>query len=74
MQYFEPDDIAAFTAILDDAGARATPSAPLAWLRFEPTSTTEVTRAELRLTRWPGGEERLLALAGFHGTPVEWRA
>ncbi len=34
----------------------------------------EVTRAELRLTLWPEGEERLLALAGFHGTPVEWRA
>jgi hypothetical protein len=74
MQYFGSDDIAEFAAILADAGARATPSAPLAWLRLEPTSTTEVTRAELRLTLWPEGEERLLALAGFHGTPVEWRA
>jgi hypothetical protein len=74
MQYFGPDDIAEFVAILADAGARATPSAPLAWLRLEPTSKTEVTRAELRLTLWPEGEERLLALAGFHGTPVEWRA
>jgi hypothetical protein len=27
---------------------------------------------ELRLTVWPGGEERLLARAGYHGDPVEW--
>jgi hypothetical protein len=74
MQYFGVDDISEFAAVLADAGARATPSAPLAWLRLEPTSTTEVTRAELRLTLWPEGEERLLALAGFHGTPVEWTA
>jgi len=74
MPYFGPDNVTEFAAILAAAGARATPSAPLAWLRLEPTSATEVTRAELRLTLWPEGEERLLALAGFHGTPVEWRA
>jgi hypothetical protein len=74
MQYFAPDAITEFAAVLADAGARATPSAPLAWLRLEPTSPSEVTRAELRLTVWPEGEERLLGLAGFHGTPVEWRA
>jgi hypothetical protein len=73
MQYFSPDDITDFAAVVTDAGSRATPSAPLAWLRLEPTSLSEVTRAELRLTLWPDGEERLLAMAGFHGTPVEWR-
>ena len=24
------------------------------------------------LTTWPGGEERLIARAGYHGRPVEW--
>jgi hypothetical protein len=74
MQYFSPDDVTEFVAVLADAGARATKAAPVAWLRLEPTSPTEVTRAELRLTVWPDGEDRLLGLAGFHGTPVEWRA
>jgi hypothetical protein len=29
--------------------------------------------ADLRLTSWPGGEEEVLATAGFHGAPVHWR-
>jgi hypothetical protein len=63
-------------ALLEDAGARATPQAPLAWLRLEPPNRTLAGRdvkpglAELRLTRWPGGSERLLAHAGYHGRPV----
>ena len=28
-------------------------------------------RAEVRLTVWPGGEDRALLRAGYHGTPVE---
>ena len=27
--------------------------------------------AAIRLATWPGGEDRLLARAGYHGTPVE---
>lgn len=49
------------------AGARATAAAPLAWLRLEGPGEL----AELRLTTWPGGQERLLARAGYHGDPVE---
>ena len=51
-------------------GARATESAPLAWLSLERTPGFDA--AELRLTTWPGGEERVLAKAGFHDGPVEW--
>ena len=29
-------------------------------------------RAELRLTTWPHGEERVLATAGYHGNPIWW--
>ena len=53
-------------ALLSAAGARATAGAPLAWLRLEPAGGyTTVT-----LTTWPGGRERVLARAGFHGPPV----
>jgi hypothetical protein len=28
-------------------------------------------RAAVRMAVWPGGGDRLLARAGYHGTPVE---
>lgn len=71
MQYFTPAAAAELKAILAEAGGRATPAAPLAWLRLEPISIA-ATVAELRLTLWPSGATRLLGHAGFHGTPVEW--
>lgn len=48
------------------AGGRATGGAPLAWLRMEPGGE----QTEVRLTTWPGGEERVLAAAGYHGSPL----
>jgi hypothetical protein len=54
------------------AGARATEDAPLAWLRLEPPP--EMVPVELRLTLWPGGQERLLAVGEFHLGPLQWRA
>jgi hypothetical protein len=60
----EREELAATIAA---AGERATEAAPLAWLRLEGPGEM----AELRLTTWPGGEERLLARAGYHGDPVE---
>jgi hypothetical protein len=57
-------------AALRDAGARATPDAPLAWLRMEPAGPV----ADLRLTSWPGGDEVVLGTAGYHGVPVHWGA
>lgn len=49
------------------AGEAATERAPLAWLRMEAAGE----RAAVRLTTWPGGEDRLLALASYHGDVVE---
>jgi hypothetical protein len=66
-QYLSEEELAAFHRHLGKAGERATAAAPLTWLRMEPAGH----RAEVRLTTWPGGEERLLARAGYHGTPVE---
>ncbi len=52
-------------------GARATPDAPLAWLRMETLTNTDPCPV-LQLTLWPDGETRTLALADFHGRWVEW--
>lgn len=53
-------------------GARADETAPLAWLRMEPSGPV----ASLHVTLWRGGppEEILVATAGYHGaaiTPVD---
>jgi hypothetical protein len=56
------------------AGERADVDAPFAWLRLEPPvgSGPGDGQPELRLTLWPGGEERCLAQAHTHGPPVQW--
>jgi hypothetical protein len=66
-QYLGDEETAAFHEHLRAAGARASDDAPLAWLRMEPAGEW----TEVRLTTWPDGGERLLARAGYHGTPVE---
>ncbi len=67
MQYLSDEERAAFEATVEEAGRAATEAAPLAWLRMEAAGN----HADVRLTTWPGGEERHLARAGYHGTPVE---
>jgi hypothetical protein len=62
---------ARFHAVVREAGERARPDAPLAWLRLEPIS--ELRAHGLTLTTWPGGRERILATCGAHGTDVVWR-
>ncbi|MGI8661589.1 MAG: DUF2332 domain-containing protein [Acidimicrobiales bacterium] len=56
-------------AALERAGAAATREQPLAWLRMEPGADF-AKAAEVTLTTWPGGDERLLARSGYHGRPV----
>lgn len=67
MQYLERDERNEFERALRAAGESAAAGSPLAWLRMEPAGE----RAEVRLTLWPGGEERVLARAGYHGDVVE---
>jgi hypothetical protein len=67
-EYFTEAVRQTFHATLDRAGASATADAPLAWLRFEATPATRGYAATL--TSWPGGEERVLATAGAHGSDV----
>jgi hypothetical protein len=69
LQYLSPPARTDFLRAIDDAGRRATPDAPFAWLRLEPGGD----QAELRLTTWPGGTTHLLATSAYHGPPVVWR-
>jgi len=70
-QYMPAQSQAALIAALDAHGAAATPDAPLAWLRMEPPPNN-LAAMELRLTMWPGGQERHLANVHPHGAWVEW--
>lgn len=63
-----------FRTTLEQTGSVASPESPLAWLRLEPLMDGAPDQlGELRLTTWPGGEERLLARCTFHYGPVHWR-
>lgn len=53
------------------AGALADSTRPLAWLRME--ADKQKASAAVTLTFWPGGEEREIARADFHGRWVDWR-
>jgi hypothetical protein len=63
MQYLSPPAREAFAAAVTSASVE-----PRAWLRFEPEGDEFV----VRLTTWPGGEERRLATAHGHGYDVRW--
>jgi hypothetical protein len=68
MQYVDAAERDRIGELIAAAGARATDRAPIARLSLEPGGEL----AELRLAVWPGGEERVLAHAGYHGEPVRW--
>jgi hypothetical protein len=69
-QYLGEREAARVARAIERAGERATAESPLAWLRMEPGGEL----AEVRLTTWPGGDESVIAQAGYHGRPVLWRA
>jgi hypothetical protein len=68
LQYLSREGRDALVDAIASAGRAATHAAPLAWVRMEPGREG----AEVRLTVWPGGRERLLAVSGYHGPPVRW--
>jgi hypothetical protein len=69
-QYLDEEERTRARAAIGAAGARASTDAPLAWVRMEP----EGELARVDVTSWPGGQERLVARAGYHGRPVRWLA
>jgi hypothetical protein len=57
-----------FQRTLAEAGARASARAPIAWLRLEPERGSR--RYDVKLTTWPGGDERVVARCSPHGADV----
>jgi hypothetical protein len=62
----------AIRTTIEDAGARATAAAPLAWLRYETGDDPGVV--EVRLSQWPGERDQLLGTGRHHRHPVTWLA
>jgi hypothetical protein len=71
LQYATPETRAEIKQTLAAAGARATERAPLA--RFSMEHEKPDQPATVRLTLWPGGEERIIGQCDSHGAWVDWR-
>jgi hypothetical protein len=69
-QYIAKETRQKIEALLKSTGDRATKSAPLAWLSLEQYAADQLP--EVRLTLWPGGETKKIALAHPHGAWIEW--
>lgn len=69
-QYLPDDAQARGNAMFEAAGARATPTRPLARFQMEADGGRG---AALCLTTWPGGETRPMGRADFHGRWLDWK-
>jgi hypothetical protein len=67
LPYLSEADRQHISQLLEHAGDRATPDAPLARLSME-QGETEV---DVNLTLWPGGRRARIATSSFHGPPVK---
>jgi hypothetical protein len=68
-QYLSSEKRTRVQHVIERAGADATDDAPIAWVRMEP-GRDPTQSAEVRVTRWPGRLERVVARTGYHGRPV----
>lgn len=71
-QYMPAGTQKSVSAAIASAARAATVQAPVAWLRMEPDSAREGFPMAVRLTSWPGGEDRHLADVHPHGAWVSW--
>jgi hypothetical protein len=68
LQYLEDAERTEVRDAIREAGARATPEAPVAWLSLEPDALdTPGTPFFVDLETWPGGRRRRLTTARPHG-------
>lgn len=72
-QYFPAETRRRCLATLEEAGARATPEAPLARLSME-GDERKGEGAPIELTIWPGGRRIKLGRVDFHGRWIDWNA
>lgn len=70
-QYFPADKQALGTALIEDAGAGATDTTPLAWFGME--NDGKGNGAALTLRIWPADVTLDLGRADFHGRWIKWR-
>lgn len=71
-QYMPAESQEQLSAAIAAIAAQATPDAPFAWLKMEPSPENLATMS-VRLTVWPGGSERVLAEVHPHGAWVRWK-
>ena len=71
-QYFPQDHQQHGTALIEAAGAKATDTTPLAWLRMENDGGADGAALTLRL--WPGDLNLTLGRVDFHGRWLRWDA
>lgn len=69
--YLAPETQAGLRAEIERLGASASAEAPFALLSKEPSLSDQATD-HVRLTLWPGGEERVLAESHPHGATMKW--
>jgi hypothetical protein len=71
-QYFPKAAQTRGLALIEAAGARAKPDAPLAYLAMEADDASPGAGAGLTLRLWPGDEVVRMGRADFHGRWVRW--
>ena len=72
-QYFPAAKQAEATRLIEDAGNRATPETPLAWMSLETEGdNTGAVGAAMTLRLWPGDLHFHLGYADFHGRWIRW--
>lgn len=75
-QYIAAAEQQRITALMQAAGANATATSPVAWLRFEPGRAKD--GADLTLTLWDGssieGREERLGTGDYHGRWMRWES
>lgn len=70
LQYLSDEDRRRIDETIEEAGAKACDQRPLARISFE--WTPDRGRVELRLTQWPTGSSRVLAICHPYGDWLEW--
>lgn len=67
-QYISRQERKDLLDLIQQAGSQASADAPFAWLRMEPGENN----AEVKLSIFPGFEDRLIATAGYHRPQTHW--
>lgn len=71
--YLPPETRASVQSSITTAGARATDSRRFAHVRFEASPKGyDAAGHRLAVTKWPGGENRVLATGHAHGSWIAW--